>query len=147
MSDLQVHPDTLDGLRGHRPLNEKLAALHRQLQARHPCVERIAVALYDPGTHRLRTFVHSSGGRAPLAFYESGLVEAPELQRLMESGQTRVIQDLSVYDLGTHAHTIALRQEGYRASYTLPFFWNSRFEAFVFFNARITACFDSGSPR
>lgn len=136
MTDSEGHLDTLSGLRGRMSLTAKLAALHRKLQQRHPSIARIAVALFDPGTRSLRTFVHSSEGKVPLAFYEAGLAEAPELQRLLESGRTRVIQDLSVYEAGTHAHTLALRQEGYRSSYTLPYYWNDRFEAFIFFNAR-----------
>jgi len=144
MEAFQIHPDTLSGLSSRVPLSEKLAALHRNLQARHPFIQRVAVALYDPGTRRLRTFVHSSGGAAPLAFYESSLADAPELQRLLQSGGTRVIQDLSVYDQGTRPHTLALREHGYRASYTLPCFWNDRLEAFVFFNARIANCLAPG---
>jgi len=140
MEDFHAHQDAMAVLNRRVCLNEKLAALHGRLQTRHPFIHRIAVALYDPATRRLRTFVHSSGGQAPLAFYESSLEEAPELQRLLQSGRTRVIQDLCIYDRGTHAHTVALRREGYRASYTLPYFWNDRFEAFVFFNARIPGC-------
>ena len=141
MATIQAHRDALSTLSSRASLTTKLAALHEHLRASHPCIQRIAIELFDPATKRLRTFVHSSEGEAPLAFYESSLADAPELERLVASRQPRVIQDLAIYDCGTHAHTIALREEGYQASYTLPYFWNDRFEAFIFFNARITWCF------
>ncbi len=141
MELIQAHGDTLAALGAQSSLAEKLAVVHRAVRVRHPLVARIAVALHDATTGRLRTFVHSTDGPVPLEFYEARMEDAPELARVLASREGRVVQDLSVYAQGTHEHTRALQAHGFRSSYTLPFWWDGRFEALIFFNARTTGCF------
>lgn len=135
MLAIQSRPDTLQALGTACGLKGKLAALHGALRQRYPFIDRMAMALYDPDTRQLRTFLQSQDGQAPLALYETLLEDAPALASLLERREARVVQDLSVYDGGAHPHTRALRAQGYASSYTLPFYWNGNLEAFIFFNS------------
>lgn len=135
MGGIKGHQDHLFKLNARGTLTEKLEALHQALRVRHPFVDRIALALYDPHAKTLRTFLHSSGGESPLLHYEASLENAPSLMAILEDGRPRVLNDLTVLDAGLHAHTLALRNQGYRSSYTLPFHENGVFEAFIFFNS------------
>lgn len=131
----QEHQDHLDRLNLRNSLRDKLAAIHAALQEDFPFVDRVAVALYDERTQVLKTFLHSSGDDRPLEHYEAALGAAPSLLELLENGRARVLNDLSVLDGGLHPHTRALRDQGYAASYTLPFYFNGAFEAFIFFDS------------
>lgn len=135
MNAVLTRTDSLHALGANAGLNGKFEALHAALRARHPFVHRLALALFDEDTRRVRTFLQSNLGAPPLTLYEVRLDEAPGLARLAERGASRVVSDLSVFDGGEHAHTRALRAEGYRSSYTLPFLWNGKLEAFIFFNS------------
>lgn len=135
MLAVQARPDTLQALGTACGLKGKVIALHGALQQRYPFIDRLALALYEASTGRLRTFLQSQAGEPPLSLYETLLEDAPALGALLETRAARVVQDLSVYDAGVHAHTQALRAQGYGSSYTLPFYWNGHLEAFVFFNS------------
>lgn len=135
MGGAKAHQDHLSRLNGRSDLPEKLRALHQALQHRYPFVDRMALALYDAQSKSLRTFLHSSNGDSPLIHYEATLLEAPSLLAILEDGHPRIINDLAALDAGLHAHTFAVRKQGYRSSYTLPFHENGVFEAFVFFNS------------
>lgn len=138
MESPTVHPDGLAALGRSGGLSAKLQALHEALRRRHPAIDRLAVALFDPDTQRVKTFVHSTQGEPPLALYEAVLEAAPSLAGLVRTRASRVIQDLRDHGGGSPAfHTQALLRAGYRASYTVPFFWNDRFEAFIFFDSRL----------
>lgn len=138
---VQERADSLELLGRAVGLQEKLEGIHAALRRRHPFVDRIALALYDPATGLLRTFIHSSGGDHPLDHYESDLREAPGLRTLVYTGRARVVNDLSVFAEGQHTHTRRLWQAGYAASYTLPIYFEGHFAAFVFFNSRQKHCF------
>jgi len=141
MTEVTFRADSLAALSQPTSLGAKLDWLYQDLNRRDPCVHRMAVALFDPSANRLHTYIASGDAASPLTLYETGLEQAPELLRVMETGQIRVIQDLAVYRQGSHPHTVSLRQAGFQASCTLPYFWNGRFEAFVFFNSRDTGVF------
>lgn len=129
------HLDHLSRLNARGPLREKVASVHEALRADHPFVDRVALALFDARSRTLRTFLHSSGDDRPLDHYEAALADAPSLLDLLERGRPRVIQDLAVLEHGEHPHTAAMREQGYGSSYTLPYYLNGSFEAFVFFNS------------
>ena len=131
----QEHQDHLDRLNLRSGLREKVEAIHAAMQQEFAFVDRVAVALYDERTQMLKTFIHSSGDDQPLGNYEACLSAAPSLLELLENGKARVLNDLSVLDGGEHPHTRALRDQGYGSSYTLPFYFNGAFEAFIFFNS------------
>lgn len=131
----EEHQDHLAHLNSRGLLLEKVAAVHAALRKDFPFVDRVALALFDPRTRSLRTFLHSSGADRPLDHYEASLTDAPSLLDLLERGRPRVIQDLAALEHGEHPHTQALRQQGYASSYTLPYYFNGAFEAFIFFNS------------
>jgi HD-GYP domain-containing protein (c-di-GMP phosphodiesterase class II) len=132
MTDYQ---DNLDALNRNIPLRDKLVTTHQAVQAYFPFVARIAVAVYDPKTTTLRTYLHSSGGDDPLPDYQATLAEAPSLERILREGRPRVINNMVTFERGTHEHTRRIGRQGYAASYTMPMFSNGVFFGFLFFNS------------
>lgn len=135
MSNAKRHQDHLFKLNARGPLTDKFRTIHQAIQLRHPFVDRVALALFDPLSKTLRTYLHSGEGDNPLVHYEASLADAPSLLSTLEDSHPRILNDLAVLDSGLHAHTVALRERGYRSSFTLPFYENGNFEAFVFFNS------------
>lgn len=129
------HQDALETLNRHAPLSDKLKALHEALAKRFGFIDRVAVAIYDPGTDELKTFIHSSGGADPLSRYQARLSEAHSLQEIRESGKSRIVNDLTVFAEGTHEHTGRIAAQGYGSSYTVPMYFKGNFFGFVFFNS------------
>jgi HD-GYP domain-containing protein (c-di-GMP phosphodiesterase class II) len=129
------HADALAGLRANIPLDDKIEIVHAAVKARFPFVARIAVAAYDPKSELLKTFLHSSGGEAPLVRYEASLGEAPSLAEILKVGRPRVVNDLGIFAAGPREHTQAIRDQGYRSSYTMPMHMNGAFWGFLFFNS------------
>jgi HD-GYP domain-containing protein (c-di-GMP phosphodiesterase class II) len=127
--------DTLDPLNKNLPLRDKLRAVHEVVQARFAFVERIAVAVYEPKTDLLKTYIDSSGEDRPLAHYQATLQDAPSLQDVLKSERPRVINDLKVFQASAHEHTRRILEQGYASSYTLPMYYNGVFFGFIFFNS------------
>ena len=132
MSD---HKDSLSELNTTSSLSKKLESIHKTLVARFDAIDRIAVALYDPKTDVLNTFLHSSGGALPLSNYEAKLSESYSLNEIVRKGTPRVVNDLDIFAGGMHEHTRKIAAEGYGSSYTLPMYLNGNFFGFVFFNS------------
>ncbi len=135
------HQDELARMGDAQPLRKRVQEVHRVIQARYPFVTRVAVALMDEGTQILKTFLHSSGTGNPLSNYEASVTESPSLQEAIQLRSPRVVNDLSIFRDGAHVHTQRIWEQGYRASYALPIFQESRLEAIVFFNSPETDCF------
>lgn len=135
-SENRSHQDHLDRLNLRTGLRDKVEAVHAALRQEFDFIDRVAVALYDERAQALRTFVHSSLGDRPLENYEAALAATPSLLELLETGRARVLNDLSALERPGQPHTRALRAMGYQASFTLPYYANGAFEAFVFFDAR-----------
>jgi HD-GYP domain-containing protein (c-di-GMP phosphodiesterase class II) len=135
------HIDQLHEIDRHIGLTSKLEIIHAAVRERFPFIVRIASAVYDPKTDQLTTFLHSSGGENPLAHYAAKLSETPSLKEIVERGQPRVINDLALFDDGTHVHTLRIGYQGYRASYTMPMYDQGELFGFLFFNAYETGCF------
>jgi HD-GYP domain-containing protein (c-di-GMP phosphodiesterase class II) len=129
------HRDSLETLNTDVPLGEKLAETHRVLRGYLPFVARIAVALYDPKTTLLKTYVQSSDTDDPLPHYQARLNETPSLQALLAEGKPRVINNMLTFEREGHEHSRRLGRQGYTASYTMPMFSNGGFFGFVFFNS------------
>lgn len=130
------HQDTLRALNENVPLAEKLGNVHRALQAQCPFIDRVAVAIYDPKSDLLKTYLHSSGeDNNPLRHYQSRLADAPSLQAIVEQRRPRLVNDLAIFHQGEQLHTQRIAAQGYAASYTLPMFLNEAFFGFVFFNS------------
>jgi len=139
MSD---HQDALETLNRHAPLSDKLRALHKAITKRFEFIDRVAVAIYDPKTDEIKTFIHSSGEADPLSQYQAKLSEVHSLREIRESGKPRIVNDLTVFAKGAHEHTDRIASQGYGASYTVPMYFNDNFFGFVFFNSYRKNVFD-----
>jgi len=135
------HTDALADLNSDSSLREKLQSAHSAVQETFPFIARIAIALYDPQTHVLKTYLHSSGEDNPLENYETSLEDAPSLKHILEVGRPRVINNMLTFENGKHEHTRRLGRQGYAASYTLPIYHNGTFIGFLFFNSYQTDVF------
>lgn len=142
MSSIYDHGDALEELNQNLPLSKKLQSIHRALRERMPGIDRVAIALYDPKTDVLRTFVYS-GDTNPLPHYESLLKEAPSLLEILQHRRPRVVNDLSIFRQGEHAHTQRIAESGFSSSYTIPMYLNGIFFGFVFFNSYEANAFPS----
>ena len=129
------HNDALEELNKHIPLQEKLDATHKSVSEYFPFIVRIAIAVYDPETSVLKTYLHSSGEDNPLDHYQTLIDDAPSLKKMLESGLPRVINNMLTFEGGKHEHTIRIGRHGYAASYTMPMFNNGMFFGFIFFNS------------
>lgn len=135
------------GLQLHLPekettsMAERIHSLHRRLRSVAPVVDRMACALYDPGMDLLKTFVNSTDGGEPLKAYQYRLSESPSLKRLAENKEARVLGDIRSELTGTAEHTLWVRAQGYRSSYTMPLFHQNVFEGFLFFDSRTPGAF------
>ena len=129
------HHDALEELNKQSSLRDKIIAAHKSVSEIFPFIVRIAIALYDPETKILKTYLHSSGDDNPLDHYQTLLDEAPSLKAILEKGLPRVANNLLTFEDGKHEHTQRIGRQGYAASYTLPMFNNGVFIGFIFFNA------------
>jgi len=132
---MSEHHDHLNDINKHLPLKDKLVSTHKSVSELFPFIVRIAIALYDPETKILKTFLHSSGGDSPLEHYQSTIDDAPSLKEILEKGLPRVVNNLLTFEDGVHDHTRRIGRSGYAASYTLPIFNNGNFIGFIFFNS------------
>jgi HD-GYP domain-containing protein (c-di-GMP phosphodiesterase class II) len=132
---MDKHQDPLEALNNSLPLQDKLVRIHQVVQKQIPCIARIAIALYDPKTTLLKTYLHSSGGDDPLSHYHARLSDAPSLENIIKEGRPRVINNMLTFENPQHEHTRRIGRQGYAASYTMPIFSNGVFLGFIFFNS------------
>ena len=116
---MTVHNDQLDDLNKLVPLQDKLYATHESVAGQFPFIVRIAIALYDPETSVLKTFMHSSGDDNPLEHYQALLDDAPSLKKILKTGAPRVVNNMLTFEGEQREHTKRLGRYGYAASYTL----------------------------
>lgn len=124
-------------------LGERIGALHAHLRRTVPQVDRMACALYDPGMDLLKTFVNSTVSGEPLKAYQYRLSDSPSLVAIRDSGQPRVIDDISTALTSETEHTRWVKSMGYKSSYTVPIFYQGIFEGFLFFDSCQPAAFTS----
>lgn len=135
------HEDQFSHINQPKTLDEKLAHIHATLRERFPFIHRIALAVYDPATDMLKTFLQSGVDGSPLSHYEATLGEASSLREILEHGRPRVINNMSILAAGVHEHTQRLAQHGYQASYTMPMCDEGVVFGFLFFNSHEPDCF------
>lgn len=135
------HEDPLRILNTPAPLGKKLAAIHAHLAKAVPGLDRVAVASYDRDTDLLKTFIASSGPKNTLVFYDAKLADSPSLREILNVGRPRVVNDLALFQKGTHIHTQEIQKLGFRSSYTMPVYQDGTFWGFVFFNSLRTDAF------
>jgi Response regulator containing a CheY-like receiver domain and an HD-GYP domain len=119
----------------HQGLAERLACFHDESKRDFDGINRIAIAIYDPATDLLKSFVHSSEGDNPFDHTVARLEDLKPLAELARTGGRRVINDLSTHAAGTPAHAKRLLACGYLSSYTVPIFHKGLFHGFIFFNS------------
>lgn len=141
------HHDVLSELNKKTPLRDKLIAAHHSVSDIFPFIVRVAIALYDPQTKILKTYMHSSGDDNPLDHYQSLLDDAPSLKAILDKGLPRVVNNLLTFEDGQNEHTRRIGRQGYAASYTLPMFNNGVFFGFLFFNSDKKDVFTEGVLR
>lgn len=136
------HHDSLAFLNRRDSLKDKLKSFHQLIQQTSPFIARISLALYDPETKILKTYIHSSGDDNPLKNYQTLLDNAPSLKEILERGQPRVINNITRAEPSDKKHHQNLGKQGYASSYTMPMFSNDEFFGFLFFNSYQTNVFD-----
>jgi len=136
------HHDSLAFLNRRGSLKDKLSTIHQLIQKKSPFIARISLALYDPETKILKTYIHSSGDDNPLGNYQTLLDNAPSLKECLERGQPRVINNITTTVQSDKRHQQNLGKQGYASSYTIPMFSNDEFFGFLFFNSFEKNVFD-----
>ena len=132
---MNEHSDTLDEINKHIPLHDKLVATHKSVSEVFPFIVRIAVAIYDPKTSVLKTYLHSSAEDHPFEHFQALMDDAPSLKLILDKGLPRVVNNFLTFEKGRHEHTKRLGRQGFAASYTLPMYNNGVFIGFIFFNS------------
>ena len=132
---MDIEENSLGELNKNTSLSQKLTAIHEALIKQLPVVDRVSVAVYDPKTDLLKTFIHSSGDADPLSNYQARLSDVKSLQEVVSSGRARVVNDLEAHYRGPSEHSRKITTQGYGSSYTLPMYLNGVFFGFVFFNS------------
>jgi len=141
------HRDVLEQLNKHTPLREKLVIAHDAVSKLFPFVARIAVAIYDPETSVLKTYLHSSSDDNPLQNYQAQLDDAPSLKEILEKGLPRVVNNLLTFEDSESEHARRIGRQGYAASYTMPMYNEGQFFGFIFFNSYEKDVFDENVLR
>jgi len=130
-----------------KALNYRLGKVHERVREYFPFVVRVAVALYDPKTDDIKTFLNSPSEDSPLKHYSTKLAAAGWLDELRRSRRTRVIDELTPSVLGGQLHSVLIGAADYKASYTVPIFDEENFLGFVFFNADQSRVFGENATR
>ena len=125
--------------------NEKLTICRSLLNRQAPGIDRIAVALYDQSSGKLRTFMASPLDESPLTNYEFPLQEAGSLANCVLSRNPRLVNDLTLFAGGSNEHTLRIKEGGYHSSFTLPIYGDNNLKGLVFFNSRQRAYFQRRS--
>ncbi len=128
----------------HQGLGERLACYHDEMKREFDGINRIAIAIYDPSTDILKSFVDSSEGDNPFEHCVARLAELTPLATLARTGGRRVINDMVNHPAGTPVHARKLISAGYLSSYTVPIFHKGVFHGFIFFNSFQTGYFTPG---
>ena len=136
-------PLLVDPARSVHDLTHQLESVHELIQSRYPFIARISLALYEPGSDLLKTFVSSNTDGQALERYEMALAQVPSLQELARTRKSRLVDDIPGTFQGGSGHTNWLSERGYRASYTVPVFQGDVLAAFLFFDSRAAGVFTS----
>ena len=119
----------------------KVRYLHGVLKVYYPGLARISVVVFDAASGRLRTFFATGKNESVLAGYESPLKNSSSLEKIVDSGQPRIISNLKNPEYSDAEHNKQLLDAGFLSSYTMPIFLEGEFCGFVFFNAQFEGYF------
>jgi HD-GYP domain-containing protein (c-di-GMP phosphodiesterase class II) len=132
---------------GWQTIRSRLEEFHELVRGDLPGVLRIGVAILERDSGLLRTFLHSTVGPPPFLEYALPLAECPSLTALATSRADRVLDDLDGVADPPAWHSRALRDRGFRSSYTRPFYRAGRLAGFLFFDAAVPGYFTAGVVR
>ena len=108
-------------------MRQKLVSAHKSMQKNFPFISRIAITLYDPVTHILKSYLHSSDNDASQEHFVTHIDNMTSLQEIIKKGLPRVIKNqLTIEDVGQEK-IMRIGRSGYAASYTMPMFNNGAF--------------------
>lgn len=127
------HQDLLDTLNKDIPLREKLSYMHDVLCQRFDVVERVAVAIYDPKTDVLSSYLDSRRNERRTERYYIELGKTDSLRRILSDGRPQILSNLDIFSDDNPEHNRRASDRGYRASYAMPMYMNGNFFGFVFF--------------
>lgn len=116
-------------------LGLRLKHIHDDVKGMLPSINRISVALYDPESDVLKTFINSTDDGSPLEHYQAELTQVASLRELAMGRVPRTLNDLTALAGGDSEHTRKILAKGYLSSHTVPIVHNDQFHGFVFFNA------------
>lgn len=122
-------------------LTARLSALHDRLLESVPGIDRIACALYDTDTDRLKTFINSTRNGVALQGYEYQLANSFSLSKLAKSGDFRVLDEIATSIQSNSDHSAWLKRQGYRSSFTVPIYDAGNLLGFIFFDSMAPAVF------
>lgn len=135
MTYLFSHIDHLEALNKKLSLSEKLDNIRNALLEHNPFIDRIAVAIYDPGTDMLKTLAYSSDIPISLVHYQAKMRDATSLCEILKAGKPRIVNDLTIFAGSTHEYSKKLLDHGFRSSYTHPIIFEENFYGFIFYNS------------
>lgn len=136
MDSNQVLPTMLSQPLAADDFTQRLKGIHALIRSRYAFVDRVAVALYDPATDLLKTFVSSNTDNILLKHYEVTLASVPSLSALVLARQSRIVGNIAGTFQSHTTHTSWLTQQGYCASYTSPVFQGNTLAAFLFYDSK-----------
>lgn len=128
----------LDPILGASGFGDRLRHLLADMQADHRLsrVNRIAAALYEPGTDLVKTFVHASDGPDPVGSLSIRLSAIPGMAEAARTGLPLVVDDLTAGGGGhSAAITLGLVQRGYRSRCVMPVLNHGTLFGFLFYNS------------
>lgn len=139
------HQFQLRELDNHCSLADKTSYIHKMVNLRFPCIDRMAIAKYDQSADILHTSVESSKGDNPLTLYEIKLSKVPSLLNLVRNRKTRIINNLGVFSDSKSIHSKRIIGKGFLSSYTIPLFNNNQFIGMLFYNSYQRDAFDDSN--
>ena len=116
-------------------LEKRIGAWHETLRGEYRSLCRISIALYEPSSDVLSTYVYSSAEPSPLSLYEALLADVPSLREIADTGTSRIVNDLSRFAQSGSKHTRNLLEGGIRSSHTIPIYGESGLFGFLFYNS------------
>ena len=115
-------------------VGEEIDLLYQQLVEVMPELSRIAVALHEPENGTMHAFLKTSTSTDLLNHYSFPLADSPSLLALAQSGQSRIVDDLSLLP-NQSFHTKMILEAGYQSSFTQPIYLGDELLGFVFFDS------------
>ncbi len=120
----------------YHEIGVQVVEIHEQLRSMWPHLRRIAIALYDHQNDELHTFINSTDGGSPLNHYTQKLSEVPSLLHLVQTKNSRIIDDLDIFSTHHTLHSEKILEAGFRSSYTVPIFRHENsLLGFIFYDA------------